>query len=242
MKVSSSSCGSKIIMRILLILFALASVVCSIKEAAANAFSLMMLDRMVERIVDEKVRPLFAEIDALEERVSVLVSQNEELAAAKTEYISQNIRTAKIDALEGRVTVLESRNEDFNATIIQLSAKTECISQDSTCKDMFLEGCDVDVLNGLGKTDSKNGKGNVIIGYNENVPHRYDIEPTDRNGSHYLVLGSSNSYTSWGGMVAGAHNRALGPYGTVTGGSRNNATGYFSSVSGGRWNVASTLR
>ena len=69
------------------------------------------------------------------------------------------------------------------------------------------------------------GLGNVIIGYND-LQGQGSNGPRDfRTGSHNLVLGDQNNYTSFGGLVAGSYNTISAPYATVTGGSFNTASG-----------------
>ncbi|MCP4137533.1 MAG: hypothetical protein GY754_41585 [bacterium] len=80
-----------------------------------------------------------------------------------------------------------------------------------------------------------NGLGNLIVGYNE---IRVDDvgNPTnddDRSGSHNIIVGKWNNYSSSGGLVAGYQNTISGIYSSVSGGSRNTADGHLSSVSGG---------
>jgi hypothetical protein len=59
-----------------------------------------------------------------------------------------------------------------------------------------------------------------------------------RTGSHNIVTGRGNSYTSYGGVVAGWVNSISGPYTSVTGGRYNSATEEGCSVSGGSANLA----
>jgi hypothetical protein len=92
-------------------------------------------------------------------------------------------------------------------------------------------GCNVQIVNGDGKTESTNGEGNLVIGYDE--------APIEQTGSHNLVLGTDQKYTSYGGIVAGAGNGISGPFASVSGGLANTASGSFSSVSGGAVNIAS---
>ena len=93
---------------------------------------------------------------------------------------------------------------------------------------------DVVVRNGLKDTETVNGCGNVIIGYNE---LRIDQE-NDRSGSHMLVVGEQHNYSSYGGMVAGSINTISREYATVTGGQANVASGRGATVSGGVGNSA----
>jgi uncharacterized coiled-coil protein SlyX len=124
---------------------------------------------------------------------------------------------------------------------------------------VVFSGVNVYVNNGAGGTDATpNGKGNLIIGYNEGAYSPISctqdsdcaVLGTDCNtaqdvcfaghaGSHNLVLGMNNSYASFGGLVAGEVNAVTGPFSSVTGGSGNWASGSGSAVSGGESNTAS---
>jgi hypothetical protein len=66
-------------------------------------------------------------------------------------------------------------------------------------------GVNVQVVNGEGKTASVNGAGNVVIGYDENPGKR------EQTGSHNLVLGEEQTFTSFASIVGGLRNTASGP-------------------------------
>jgi hypothetical protein len=53
----------------------------------------------------------------------------------------------------------------------------------------------VQIVNGQGTTASANGLGNLIIGYDEGTQKR--------TGSHNLVLGEQQSFTSYAGLIGG---------------------------------------
>jgi hypothetical protein len=99
---------------------------------------------------------------------------------------------------------------------------------------VIFEGCNIEVNNGTGSTAKINGLGNLTIGYNEKRTGGDD----HRSGSHNLVAGSRNNFTSFGGVVVGFENETDGPYASVCGGSQGIASGHYSSVSGGRHNSA----
>jgi len=85
-------------------------------------------------------------------------------------------------------------------------------------------------LSGSGSTDGGvTGTGNLIIGYNETG----NLNGDDKSGSHMLVVGRGNSYSSYGGIVAGLSNTTSGIYSSVSGGYNNTANGDWASVSGG---------
>ncbi len=104
-----------------------------------------------------------------------------------------------------------------------------------TGADIHFDGVNVYVRNGAGHTDASNGLGNLIVGYNTLRGDTSD----HRTGSHNLVVGDYNSYSSYGGLVAGYRNSVKGPFASVSGGEWNEANALASSVSGGTSNVAS---
>jgi hypothetical protein len=94
-------------------------------------------------------------------------------------------------------------------------------------------GVDVQVVNGEGNTATTNGEGNLVIGYDENVGKH------GQTGSHNLILGEEQTFTSYGGILGGRDNTISGPYASVSGGEGNVASGKDASVSGGFANTAS---
>ena len=92
-------------------------------------------------------------------------------------------------------------------------------------------GTNLQIINGEGKTATANGEGNLIIGYDETTKAQ--------TGSHDLIVGVEQGYTSYGSLLAGFGNIATGPYASVTGGLRSTASGEYASVSGGNDNKAS---
>jgi hypothetical protein len=101
--------------------------------------------------------------------------------------------------------------------------------------DIYITGANLHVVNGSGTTHgAPNRLGNVIIGYNERRG-----EGDDRSGSHMLVVGQENNYSSYGGIVVGNYNTTSGWYASVCGGRENTASGPYTAVSGGESNVAS---
>ena len=91
-------------------------------------------------------------------------------------------------------------------------------------------------MNGTGNTETMNGVGNLIVGYNES---RGFYAPSDnRTGSHNIVVGKWNNYASRGGLVAGLFNEVSGRYASVTGGTVNTASGEAATVGGGSGKTA----
>ena len=100
---------------------------------------------------------------------------------------------------------------------------------------LVISGVNVQVVNGLGATATKNGLGNLIVGYDELGL------PADHTGSHNFVGGRENRYASYGGLVLGLDNWIDGPYATVSGGQANLARGHSAAVSGGAVGFAAGL-
>jgi len=96
-----------------------------------------------------------------------------------------------------------------------------------------ISGVNVQIVNGLGVTNTTNGLGNLIVGYNE------PSGAADRTGSHCIVGGVDNNYSSCGGLVVGRGNSVSAEYASVSGGAYSVASGEASSVSGGLNNLAS---
>ncbi len=106
-------------------------------------------------------------------------------------------------------------------------------------------GANVQIVSGSGSTGGTvNGAGNLVIGYDES--------PGAQTGSHNVIVGDEQSYTSYGAIVGGQgnsasangtvvfgyHDAASGEYAAVTAGSSNRAVGPYSAVSGGQDNEA----
>jgi hypothetical protein len=173
-----------------------------------------------------------AQIAALQQAVQMLQQQ---VGAQKT-TITQ--LTAVVNSQSQLIGLLQQQNQD-------LQAKLGCMSK--TGDDVYFTACNVHVVSGSGATDGAvNGRGNLIIGYNEDAasfPALPGITsgnnyPSQRGGSHNLIVGPGHSYTSYGGLVAGYVNSVTNIYSTVTGGAQNFASGKYSSVSGGGGNNA----
>jgi hypothetical protein len=101
--------------------------------------------------------------------------------------------------------------------------------------DFIITNANLYIQSGSGATGGAvNGKGNLIIGYNE-----LRGSGDNRSGSHNLIVGNMHNYSSYGGIVVGYYNTISGSYSSVSGGYGNTASATNSSVSGGEYNTAS---
>ena len=145
----------------------------------------------------------------------------------------------QVATLAASVAALKLENQDLQARVMTLENLLRHFSVDND--DIYITGANLNIQDGSGHSwgagseyePAPNGKGNLVIGYNEEtVPRK------PRTGSHNLVLGPYHSYSSVGGLVAGRENTISGPYSSVSGGDQNVASGIGSSVSGGKLNTA----
>jgi hypothetical protein len=148
-------------------------------------------------------------------------------ASAKNECPTKSATKYKAEELPGQAEL-----EALNQTLPHIKYVESGVASKPTIQ---FSGVNLQIVNGLGKTESVNGEGNLIIGYDE------DLEKFPQTGSHNLVLGVEQSFTSYGGIVAGERNAIDGSFDSVTGGEGNKASGIYASVSGGTANVASEL-
>ncbi|MCP4132443.1 MAG: hypothetical protein GY754_15835 [bacterium] len=154
-------------------------------------------------------------------------------------------------AVEGHTTAIDNLDGDvsnLNTTFDGVSRLTDPYTGQPTIR---FSGVNVQIVNGLGYTNGGendfvpdgtkvNGLGNLIVGYNE-VRVDMDGNPTntdDRSGSHNIIVGTWNNYSSYGGLVAGYRNNIYGIYSSVSAGYTNTTEGTGASVSGGCFNKA----
>lgn len=104
-------------------------------------------------------------------------------------------------------------------------------------KTLVLEGVNLQIVNGQGTTDTLNGLGNLIVGYNE-APL---VGSCDDSGSHNIVGGVQNSYSSFGGLVVGVSNNITNTFSSILGGTLNTSNGARGVIVGGANNVVSWI-
>jgi hypothetical protein len=117
------------------------------------------------------------------------------------------------------------------ATMEAKLAPVSLVQEAGSCPEMVFSGVNVRIVNGMGSTETTNGCGNLIVGYNESRPAQAGGDV--RTGSHNIIVGRGNNYSSFGGLDAGIFNASLAAYASVSGGFLNTASGNLSSVSGG---------
>jgi hypothetical protein len=154
-----------------------------------------------------------------------------------------------ISSQQTAITNLKNTVNSQASTISALQQKTAPLSlmTDTTRSDkkknteLYLTGVNVHLVSGSGLTSDNISKGgglldlgNLILGYNATGNPHGDV----RTGSHNLILGDQNSYSAYGGLVAGFGNSIGGAYASISGGYNGIANGYYASISGGYSGIA----
>jgi hypothetical protein len=122
----------------------------------------------------------------------------------------------------------ESEQQELKALLKYVKVQASGVAGKPTVQ---VSGANVQIVSGAGKTEAAvNGEGNLVIGYDEGV--------REQTGSHNLILGTEQSFTSFGGILGGYKNAVTAPYASVSGGYGSTASAELSSVSGGQENKA----
>lgn len=166
--------------------------------------------------------------------------------------------TASAEQVNANFNALAERVEAMEMFVSDLETYMEVTENGQGMPVIRISGANVHINNGDGATDSINGTGNLIIGYDEarssgdavcsngGFDNQGDCESNGhvwainhKSGSHNLVIGSQHNYSRYASLVAGETNTVNGDAAAVSGGTGNVASGAYTSVSGGRENTAS---
>ncbi len=195
-----------------------------------------------ENAIIQTVLALRARVEALEGNAS---AQQATIAALQADLASAN---ATIAVLQGNVASLSSGLALVEASSVMSLAPYLEVTTSGTPKAL-LTGINLQIVNGMGQTATKNGAGNLIVGYDEfrGVPPEWVCAPPwdpygagsvcpgeEKSGSHYVVVGPRHIYSSYGGLVVGSDNAASGQFASAVGGSGNRAVGGYSLTAGGQ--------
>ena len=196
---------------------------------ALQAESAITLDgsTVVELDQSADIQQLMDVIDALQNQVNALEQQVIDLQAGSNAALQ-----IQVTALEQRVDELEQQVNDAEGGLGTVADLFNVLSIDGT--EVIFSGVNVLINNGSDQQDVLNGLGNLVIGYNA-----AGDDPVERGGSHNLVVGEQNNYSSHSGIVSGFGNTISGPHANAIGGGFNMASGLFASVFGGGLNIAS---
>jgi len=156
--------------------------------------------------------------------------------------------SGRVDAVESENTSLSERIDAIDILIATLSNKVDALelltgSMSLDGNDLFFTGINLHIRNGLGYTcgaascaaATTNGTGNLILGYNE--IDTIDTPNPVRTGSHNIVVGYYNQYSSYGSLIIGQENYSAAGF-TLNHGSKNTASQGFSATISGQENIA----
>lgn len=137
----------------------------------------------------------------------------------------------RLDLVAAEVFRIDALIDTLQTSLSRIDAVLAGVSRRGST--LLLTGINLQLVNGSGSTDSTNGLGNLILGYNGGDP-----TILDRNGSHNLVIGDGHSYTAGasGGIVAGLFNTISGESTSILGGSLNVNNGIRSVIVSGNEN------
>ena len=189
------------------------------------------------------------DLGALATTVQALgAAQAQTTTTLTTLQTTQTTQAQAINALQNEVATLQIPSA-LDARVAQLERKTASLTVDAAGHNVYLTGVNLHIRSGLGATNGNpadprqmtvstavNGRGNLIIGYDEAHP-----TASDKSGSHNLVLGVDHSYSSFGGLVAGRQNTISAPFAVASGGHENVATGLYSTIHGGYQNASTSF-
>lgn len=175
-----------------------------------------------------------------------------QLSALKEQVARLNALQQRVDSLAGEVRAVRA------SSILDLNGYLAFQIENGYPTAVF-RGINVQIVNGTGETQAVNGLGNLIVGYNRasegNFVCSLGVAASEaeclagggvwarshKNGSHNIVGGDFNNYSSWGGLVLGVENTLGAPYASVLNGARNRAGGNFSTITGGSYNTATGI-
>lgn len=116
---------------------------------------------------------------------------------------------------------LTQEQEDVLA-LLSVVATPDCVDGPGFTT-LRVTGANFQIVNGENATATSTGVGNLIVGYNE------VLNPCDRDGSHNIICGVDNNYTSFGSIVVGQTHTSTAQYNAIIGGysNTNNADSAF---------------
>jgi hypothetical protein len=154
--------------------------------------------------------------------------------------------TAQEENRERKPRGLPQRVQELEEQVKALQDKLAAVTFDATTNELIITGANLRIVNGMGETETTNGLGNLIVGYNElrqedpDCPRILGAQRpcTDtRTGSHNVAVGKENNFSRFGGIIVGLMNETSGDFASVSGGQANAASGTWSAISGGTNNT-----
>lgn len=189
-----------------------------------------------------------AQAALLQSQATAISALNASLAAAQTQLAQQSTSLAALQtALTKEIADRKSYADGVGASTLA-SAKAyadgvvapvadKLVHFSRSGNEVYITGANLNIRNGTGYSYQMiNGLGNLIVGYNELRAGTGAVNT--RTGSHNLVIGYQNNFSSAGAIVAGSNNNSTNYMASVYGGTGNTSGGYYSAVVGGYDNQA----
>jgi hypothetical protein len=117
-------------------------------------------------------------------------------------------------APEGTVAASEKEKKGLEQRVAALENLLKPFSRKGN--EVFITHANLHIVNGLGSTETTNGLGNLIVGYNE--LRQPEFFQNIRTGSHNVVVGQQHNFSRFGGLVVGDFNTISGEAVIVTSG------------------------
>jgi len=218
-----------------------------------------------EAWAQQKTEPidLAAQLRTARQQLAALRKQLAAETAARQDLVGQlnalKAQQNQIGALQAQVESLAGEVRGLKAnSVLDLNGYLTFDTSNGYPVALF-RGINVQIVNGTGETQTANGLGNLIIGYNRPSAGSFvcslGVADSDaacrggggawaqshKTGSHNIVGGDFNSYSNWGGIVFGLENAISAPNAVVLSGARNKAGGSMASITGGSYNTASGI-
>jgi len=138
-----------------------------------------------------------------------------------------------------RIQALERDVAALKKVVGQYAAFIKVFIDDSGRPLVEIRGANLRIVNGAGNTETANGLGNLIVGYNEvRPPDETGNRNTVRTGSHNIIAGRSINYEGVASIAVGDQHNLHGPFTAAIAGSSHTAQHYGDAVFGGQGNVA----
>ena len=154
-----------------------------------------------------EVQALSAELADQQARIGVLEDR------VATVQLAQVGVGTRLEQVEERQDLVEAHTDDLSGELQSLRSDLGTLQDqthgvedllayvevDPVAHDIVVSGANLRLDNGSGDTDTANGLGNLVIGYDED-----DDASEPREGSHNLVIGKENGYEGVASIVHGS--------------------------------------
>ena len=139
-----------------------------------------------------------------------LEARLEAVEAALSDASSTAALEEQVVGLEENLMETQAQLEDAQEALALVNALLPLLSVEAGDHGpvVLLSGANLQVVNGEGSTETVNGLGNVIIGYDEATT---DTEVEDvKEASHSIIAGKGHRYEGYGGIITGEENYLQG--------------------------------